>query len=77
MWKQEDTSLLRDYNAKAKGKLIEFLKSQCPPVLGTSIEEVALEAKFKQGYERAVDIIVELVKAQEEESDGGTKHAQM
>ena len=77
MWKQEDTSLLRDYNAKAKGKLIEFLKSQCPPVLGASIEEVALEAKFKQGYERAVDIIVELVKAQEEESDGGTKHAQM
>ena len=45
MWKPEDTTLLRDYNAKAKGKLVEFLKSQCPPVLGTNIEEVALEAK--------------------------------
>lgn len=77
MWKPEDTTLLRDYNAKAKGKLVEFLKSQCPPVLGANIEEVALEAKYKQGYERAVDIIMGLLKAQDEDNDGGTKHAQM
>lgn len=77
MWKQEDTTLLRDYNAKARGKLIEFLKSNCPPVLGKSIEEVALEAKYKQGYERAVELIVELVRAEEQEADGSTKHTQM
>lgn len=77
MWKDEDTVLFRDYNAKAKGKLISFLKEQTPVLLGRSIQEVALEAKFKEGFERAIKLIEEIVAYKEDTNDGGTKHAQM
>lgn len=50
-WEPSDTARLRDYTVKSGNKLRAFLQSQIPTIKGTSIESVALEAKYKEGCE--------------------------
>ena len=53
-WEPEDIARLREYNAKTKMRLRIYLQSRIPRVNGKTIEEVALEAKFKEGFESAL-----------------------
>lgn len=65
MWEQSDTSRLRDYHVRTGGLLRAYLASRVPRISGTTIESVALEAKFKEGCEhmlREFDALLEQVK---------------
>jgi hypothetical protein len=53
-WEDSDASRFRDYDNKTKGKLRLFLKTRIPIVSGKTIEDVALQAMFKQGFESAL-----------------------
>lgn len=53
-WEDSDSSRFRDYDNKTKGKLRLFLKTRIPIVVGKTIEDVALQAMFKQGFESAL-----------------------
>ena len=52
MWEPSDSARLREYHQRTGGKLREYLVSRIPEIKGTTIEAVALEAKFKEGHER-------------------------
>jgi hypothetical protein len=51
IWQSSDSARFREYNSKTGGKLIAFLRSVIPNTNGTTIEQVALEAKYKEGAE--------------------------
>lgn len=60
-WEQSDSSRFREYHQKTGGKLVAYLRSVIPMTTGTTIESVALEAKFKEGGEfvlRQIDDIL-------------------
>lgn len=49
-WDSSDSSRLREYHQRTDGKLRDYLRSRVPAALPTStIEEVALAAKFQEG----------------------------
>jgi len=50
-WETSDSARFREYNSKTGGKLITFLQSVVPITTGNTIEQVALEAKYKEGAE--------------------------
>jgi len=51
MWNASDSARYRQYHQQTGGKLLNHLRSIIPPLLGKTIEEVALEAKHKDGCE--------------------------
>lgn len=51
IWQSSDSARFREYNTKTGGKLVSFLRSIVPKTKGTTIEQVALEAKYKEGAE--------------------------
>jgi hypothetical protein len=51
MWNPSDSARYRQYHQQTGGRLIQHLRSVVPPLLGKTIEQVALEAKFKEGAE--------------------------
>ena len=53
-WEPEDIARLREYNTKTKLRLRAYLQSRIPRVDGQTIEAVALQAKFKEGFESAL-----------------------
>jgi hypothetical protein len=50
-WDSSDSARFREYNTKTNGKLRAYLRSVIPNTKGTTIEQVALEAKYKEGAE--------------------------
>jgi hypothetical protein len=61
LWQSSDSARFREYNSKTGGKLIAYLRSVIPNTSGTTIEQVALEAKYKEGAEfilRQIDDIL-------------------
>jgi hypothetical protein len=50
-WETSDSARFRDYHHKTGGKLVAYLRSIIPTTTGTTIEQVALEAKYKEGAE--------------------------
>lgn len=68
-WEKSDNARLREYFRKSDGKLLGCLKSRLPRIDGTSIETVALQAKFKEGFESALREIDDLAAPPETEED--------
>lgn len=71
-WEPSDTARLKDYHKKSGGRLRAYLASIVPAQLGnSSIEQVALAAKYKEGCEfmlRAIDNIL----SEEQQPDDGS-----
>jgi hypothetical protein len=57
MWNASDSARFRQYHQQTGGRLIQHLRNSVPPLLGKTIEEVALEAKHKDGCEYVIRII--------------------
>lgn len=55
-WTPSDTVELRRYHQKTGGKLRAALAAGIVPLQGTTIEQVALEAKFKEGIEATLHL---------------------
>jgi len=68
-WEQSDSSRLREYHQKSGGKLTAYLKSRIPFCQGKTIESVALEAKYKEGFEKVIKEIEDLLGMEEDASD--------
>jgi hypothetical protein len=64
-WELEDSARLREYHTKSGGKMLAYLRSRIPACDGKTIEEVALQAKYKEGYERLIVEIEDLIDNQE------------
>lgn len=68
-WKSEDSAKFRDYLQKSGFKLRAYLQSRIPMCDGKTIEEVALKARYKEGFERALKEIDDLIRAEEDATD--------
>lgn len=68
-WTDSDSVALREYLKKSNAKLIEYYRSRIPLCDGKSIEEVALQAKFKEGFEFAIRELKDLASMNEEQTD--------
>ena len=71
-WTSADSVTLREYLKKSGNKLIEYYRSRIPLCDGKSIEEVALQAKFKEGFEFAIRELQILASENEENTDEST-----
>jgi hypothetical protein len=68
-WTSADSVVLREYLIKSSNKLIEYYRSRTPLCDGKTIEEVALQAKFKEGFEFAIRELRDLSSMDEENQD--------
>lgn len=68
-WTSADSVTLREYLIKSNNKLIEYYRSRIPLCDGRTIEEVALQAKFKEGFEFAIRELRDLSSMNEENQD--------
>ena len=68
-WTNADSVTLREYLNKSGNKLIDYYRSRIPLCDGKSIEEVALQAKFKEGFEFASRELQDLSSQNEDNSD--------
>lgn len=64
-WEQSDSSRLREYHQKTGGRMLAYLKSRIPLCQGNTIESVALEAKYKEGFEKVIKEIEDLLGAED------------
>jgi hypothetical protein len=72
-WESADANRLRDYLKKTQFKLTDFLKSRIPRIDGKTIEEVALQAKYKEGFEtalRELDELAIIIESKDDPSSG-------
>jgi hypothetical protein len=68
-WEPEDIARLREYNAKTKLRLRIYLQSRIPRVEGQTIEAVALQAKYKEGFESALRELDDLAVSPDDKDD--------
>jgi hypothetical protein len=68
-WEPEDIARLREYNAKTKMRLRIYLQSRIPRVDGQTIEAVALQAKYKEGFESALRELDDLAVSPDDKDD--------
>ena len=68
-WKSEDSAKFRDYLQKSGFKLRAYLQSRIPLCDGKTIEEVALKARYKEGFERALKEIDDLIGDNQSDTD--------
>ena len=73
-WKSEDSAKFRDYLQKSGFKLRAYLQSRIPKCDGKTIEEVALQAKYKEGFERVLSEIDDIIseKTDSDDASNGT-----
>lgn len=69
IWEQSDSIKLREYIQKNGDRFRLYLRSRTPLCKGKTIEEVAMTAKFKEGYETALKEIDDMAKNQENTND--------
>ncbi len=72
MWNQQDTARFRDFHRNTGGRLIQFLRSNIPPLLGKTIESVALEAKHKEGAEHIIGLLEAMLTEKPESGDAAS-----
>lgn len=72
MWTEQDSSRFRDYHRASGGKLIRLLRASIPPMLGKTIESVALEAKHKEGCEFILGLMEEMLSEKRESGDAAS-----
>lgn len=68
-WKSEDSAKFRDYLQKSGFKLRAYLQSRIPTCDGKTIEEVALQAKYKEGFEKVLKEIDDIISDKTNEDD--------
>ena len=68
-WTSSDSVPLREYLIKSGYKLVDYYRSRIPLCDGKTIEEVALQAKFKEGFEFAIRELQDLSLMNEENQD--------
>ena len=68
-WTGEDSAKFRDYSQKSGFKLKLYLQSRIPRCDGKTIEEVALQAKYKEGFERVLKEIDDIISLKEDADD--------
>jgi hypothetical protein len=68
-WTSSDSVPLREYLIKSGYKLVDYYRSRIPLCDGKTIEEVALQAKFKEGFEFAIRELKDLSSMNEENQD--------
>jgi hypothetical protein len=68
-WTSSDSVPLREYLIKSGYKLVDYYRSRIPLCDGKTIEEVALQAKFKEGFEFAIRELQDLSSMNEENQD--------
>jgi soluble cytochrome b562 len=68
-WKSEDSAQFRDYLQKSGFKLKAYLQSRIPRCDGKTIEEVALQAKYKEGFESVLKEIDDIISFKINEDD--------
>jgi len=71
-WETSDSARFRDYNAKTGGKLIDYLQSIIPITTGKTIEQVALEAKYKEGAEFIVSQLKDILSDENKQDDASS-----
>jgi hypothetical protein len=74
MWNQADSARFRQYHQQTGGKLIAHLRNNIPPLLGTTIESVALEAKYKEGAELIIKTLEAIIQDQSQTDDSSTSN---
>jgi hypothetical protein len=72
IWDQTDSARFRTYHQQSGGKLLRYLREQVPPLLGTTIESVALEAKHKEGCERIIKTIEAILQDNQQADDSSS-----
>jgi len=74
MFNEQDRARFRDYYRQSGGRLLQHLRENVPPLLGTTIEAVALEAKHKEGCERIIRVMEDMLteKPQADEAASGS-----
>jgi hypothetical protein len=72
LWQSSDSARFREYNSKTGGKLIAFLRSVIPNTTGTTIEEVALQAKYKEGAEFIVQQLNDILLDENKQDDASS-----
>jgi hypothetical protein len=68
-WDDSDAAKLREYVQKSGNKLRLFLRSRVPNCDGKTIEEVALKARYKEGFEAAIKEIDDMLQNNENQND--------
>ena len=71
-WETSDTSRFRDYHHKTSGKLVSYLRSLIPVTTGTTIEQVALEAKYKEGAEYLISQLDAMISDENKQDDASS-----
>lgn len=71
-WDQSDSARFREYDSKTGGKLRAFIKSMVPMTQGKTIEEVALEAKYKEGAEFVLRKLDEMILDENKDDDASS-----
>ena len=64
-WELGDSARLKEYHQKSGGRLLAYLRSRIPSCNGKTIEEVALQAKYKEGCEKLIGEIEDLISNEE------------
>ena len=73
-WNQSDSARFRQYHQQTGGKLLAHLRNNIPPLLGKTIESVALDAKFKEGAESIVKTLEAIIQDQSQSDDSSTSN---
>ena len=68
-WTNADAVAFREFHKVSGGKLLKYLKESIPKCNGRTIESVALEAKYKSGFEFAISEIEYLLDFDDREQD--------
>ena len=68
-WTNSDAVSFREFNKTSGGKLLKYLSAQIPKCNGKSIEEVALQAKYKEGFEKVLKEIDDMISFNEGADD--------
>jgi len=70
-WTENDRIGLQIYDGETNSSLKKLLISRIPELEGTTVEEVALSAKKKEGFELAISTINDCLAAVQEQPDLG------
>lgn len=71
-WDKSDKARFREYLQKSGSKIFSYLNSRIPKTNGKTIEQVALQARFKEGYESALHDLRDLIQEDDESSDASS-----
>ena len=69
---QSDSSRFREYHQKSGGRLLSYLSTLVPVTTGKTIEEVALEAKYKEGAEFIIRQMYDILNVRENQDDAAS-----